>query len=702
MNSNRTLNDGEMRRLCCYAVLKSGYSGSNYLYAHMRLVVSLIYRKGYKKIDAQELVDDFYQSFHYYIGFFPMKEILSLAVKKGYIRKERNRRFYHATDRIGEFAQVEADISNSQAELDELIKSFQQFAVAQGADYTIDTARDIVVAYVKAQKLDHITGHIDVAISDKRVDYLFGRFIYSLRDTAPEMLSYLNNIVTGSILSDCLTYHENITNGRQLGGLTVVLDTAIVFIALGVDIANRTEYYRRLISDLQEKGAKTAIYYHTYDEMDFVLSSAEGWICNANYDPSKASDTTEYFRSVNATKDDVEEFRLMLKSNIEKLGIQFIDAHYEARAYNSVEDEKRIYDKIVNKYKETNCAFNEAAQHYTIERDACSIAKTYLLRDSRTPMNLADAGYIFVTANQTLAMAASEYHRETRNPEKSMPSTVTDTFIGTYLWLSDPVKISEMNEKQILYNAFMAFQPNTILLQKLATTINGMLVAGSITPEQCYALKGDKLVLERLAQKTLGDPDAYTDVTFCDIISEIQQEAEIEGALKEKKKNEIIMEERDKANDAIIQQMMASKRELQSDLVHHLNESLRNAKKELEIQQQRLDEVEVSVKRFKKWLSTFIIVCAVVVALATACAIITNEAIYTITSVVVAIAIWTISAISSKELSPRSIYKWAISKWRLRQCKRRHCSDEEKRLLEEKIDTLKADIAKYEDSALSA
>lgn len=152
----------------------------------------------------------------------------------------------------------------------------------------------------------------------------------------------------------------------------------------------------------------------------------------------------------------------------------------------------------------------------------------------------------------------------------------------------------------------------------------------------------------------------------------------------------------------IIQQMMASKRELQSDLVHHLNESLRNAKKELEIQQQRLDEVEVSVKRFKKRLNTFIIVCAVVVAFATACAIITNEAIYTITSVVVAIAIWTISAISSKELSPRSIYKWAISKWRLRQCKRRHCSDEEKRLLEEKIDTLKADIAKYEDSALSA
>ena len=98
----------------------------------------------------------------------------------------------------------------------------------------------------------------------------------------------------------------------------------------------------------------------------------------------------------------------------------------------------------------------------------------------------------------------------------------------------------------------------------------------------------------------------------------------------------------------------------------------------------------------------FAVICAVVVALATACAIVMNETIYTIICVVLTIIIWTISAISSKELSPRSIYKWAISKWRLRQCKRRHCSDEEKRLIEEKIDKLKADIAKYEDSALSA
>ena len=115
-----------------------------------------------------------------------------------------------------------------------------------------------------------------------------------------------------------------------------------------------------------------------------------------------------------------------------------------------------------------------------------------------------------------------------------------------------------------------------------------------------------------------------------------------------------------------------------------------------------VDEVEGSVNRFRKRLNTFIIVCAVVVTIATAYAIIMNEVIYTITSVVIAIVIWTISAISSKELSPRSIYKWAVNRWRLWQCKRWYCSNEEKRLIEEKIDTLKADIAKHEDSAISA
>lgn len=702
MSREKNLSVEEMRRLCCYAVLKSGYSGSNYLYAHMRLVVSLIFRKGYKKIDAQELVKDFFQEYKYHIDFFPMKEILSLAVKDGYIIKERNRRYYHATDRIGEFAQVEADIASSQTELDELIRLFQQFATEQGVDYTLDTARDIVIAYVKTQKLEHITGHIDAAINDKRIDYLFGRFVFSMREKSPEMLSYLNNVITGSILSECLTYHENITNGRQLNGMTVILDTALVFMALGIDVANRTEYYLRLISDLQNKGAKTAIFYHTYDEMDYVLSSAEDWMCNAYYDPSKASDTTEYFRSINATKADVEEFRLMLKAKIEGLGIQLIEAHYEEKAYKSVENEKLIYEKIVNKYKETNCSFNEVIQHYTIERDASSIAKTYLLRNSRTPMNLADAGYVFVTANQTLAAAASEYHRETGKPEKSMPSTVTDTFIGTYLWLSDPVKISEMNEKQILYNAFMAFQPNTALLHKLATTINGMLDAGDITPEQCYALKGDKLVLEKLSQKTLGDPDAYTDVTFSNIIQDIQQEAEREGALREKEKNEKVLQERKKANDAIIAQIKASGQEMQSNLLRHLKEALKSEEDRLVIQKHHLDEVVKSTNRFRKGIKIAVIVCAAILIGLIIWTVTINEVIYTVISAAVPIIAWAIYAVSSKEPNPKNIPEWIVKKWAMRQCRIKGCSDIEKQLIEEKIDKLKNEIAKYEGSSMSA
>lgn len=702
MSEDKTLSADEMRRLCCYAVLKSGYSGSNYLYAHMRLVVSLIYRKNYTKIDAKVLVKDFEQAYHYYIDFFPMREILSLAVKNGYIKKERNRRYYHATDKIAEFAEIEADISNSQSELEELVTAFQQFAASQGVNYTLDEAGEIVVAYVKTQKLAHISGHIDIAINDKRIDYLFGRFIFSIRERAPEVFSYLNNVVTGSILSDCLTYHENITNCQQLRGLTVILDTALVFMALGIDVANRTEYYLSLISDLQEKGAKTAIFNHTYDEMDYVLSSAENWMCSAYYDPSKASDTTEYFRSINATKAEVEEFRLLLKSKIEKLGICFIDAEYNEKVHKSVENEKQIYETIIEKYKETNCSFNEATQRNTIERDASSIAKTYLLRNSRLPMNLADSGYVFVTANQTLAMAAADYHRGARKPEKSMPSTVTDTFIGTYLWLSDPVKISGMNEKQILYNAFLAFQPNTTLLHKLTITINGMLDDGSITPEQCYALKGDKLVLEKLAQRTLGDPDAYTDVTFSNIIVDIQQEAEKEGALKERRKNEAAMEEQKKESDAKIQRIEAANREMHSDIIRHLNGSLESTEDALNIQQRNLDEVDLSVSKFKTRVNIIVVICIAIVTVSIVITSLLSEIIGTIISVVAPIIAWTISAISSKKINPKSIYEWMVKKYMLNQCKKRHCSTAEKQLLEDKIQTIKAEIEKYEEHSIPA
>lgn len=221
----------ETKRLSCYAVLKVGYTGDNYLIPHMKLVLRLICKQAYNKIQTDVLVDDFFEEYNYRIEFFPMRKILSLAVNQGYIQKSRNSKCYHRTDKLDCFTQFDEELEKSQSNLNALIESFRKYTNSYNAQYTYEQAKDILVAYVNLQKLEHISGHIDIAITDKRVEYLFGKYIHYIKDNEPSTFNYLNNVVVGSVLSDCLIYHEELDDGERLNELTVIFDTSVAFMA---------------------------------------------------------------------------------------------------------------------------------------------------------------------------------------------------------------------------------------------------------------------------------------------------------------------------------------------------------------------------------------------------------------------------------------------------------------------------------------
>lgn len=78
------INESYLRRLSCYAVIKSGYTGNSLLFAHMRLVLALIAKKAYTRIDATVLVNDFPNEYGYGIDYFAMRQILGVvSLKRG-------------------------------------------------------------------------------------------------------------------------------------------------------------------------------------------------------------------------------------------------------------------------------------------------------------------------------------------------------------------------------------------------------------------------------------------------------------------------------------------------------------------------------------------------------------------------------------------------------------------------------------------
>lgn len=629
-----------VRRLSCYAVLNIGFSGENYLLPHLRLVLALIASKKLKNVEARELVKLFKDEYQYTIDFFPMRSILGLAISSGYLEKIHNRRHYRPTSKLAGFTAVSEEISNSERELSELATTFRDFAAHNGVNYSLDEANAIIYSYINTQKLSHISGHIETPDGDKRADYLFGKFVYDIKAHHPHLMEFLTKLVTGSILADCLVFHEQMENGKLLQGVTVVFDTALVFMALGIDEAKRQDHYTQLICSLKEKGARVVMFQHSYNEMQYIILGAADWVENPSYDPLKASETTAYFRSVNASHDEVIEFSTVLKQHIRDAGIEIIDVNHDQSLHSYHEDEARIYSMIVQKYAATNPYFDEEQQKRSMELDAKSISYIYLLRRGQLPMHLADCEYLFITANSSLNKVAADYHRESGKPDRSLPASLTDVFLGTYIWLSDPVKITKMNERLMIANAYLAFQPNSELVSKLSTTVNTLLKRGEISSDSCYALMGNKLVLDKLAEKTLGNPDAYHENTPLEILQEMMEESKQAGASEaEQRFNEW------KQNNAIEQAKQQHELQMKSDmlaadLISMTQAALRSSQSEL----YTMEEKRKKARRHR-------MICKIVIILAAIAWPVLNVAIF--------MFIWKCDAI--KESNGLDLYKLLIA-----------------------------------------
>lgn len=583
----------EIRRICCYAAIKAGYSGKNYLTAHMRLVLALIYKKAYSEVEPARLVEDFKNENLYEIPYFAMVSILGLAVSEGYLQKERTSKRFVPTTRIREFSNVFDDLSKGEYQYQLLVEQFVSYCLECQRPIDRALSEETIITYVEQQKLNHISGHLKFCEADGSIEFLFNKFIYALKQKETPSFEFLCNMVVGSILADCLMYSEEIERNDCLNRLTLILDTSVAFICLDIDTADRGPMYREMLSELTNRGAKLAIFPHTFDEMQVILQGATDWVDSPSYNPALASDTLAYFRDKRVSREYVEAFSIQLKARLLQLGIEIIEVPHDVNSFAHHVDETRLHEMIEERYAQTNPRFDKAAQWNSIHLDAQSIAYTYILRAGLKPTRISDATYVFITKNSSISQVAFDYHNKICDKHRTLPVALTDVFLGTYTWLENPVKIAQINSYQMISEAFLAFQPNDALLEKLVNALDDMEKDGEITPEICYSLKSNRLVSEKLANKTLGNPDAFTVSTAHEIYQEILQEAKESGREEERVRSA-------QEINSIRQQESAEKDTLRTERDKSTRALIDSLNKNLETAQSKLDELNRLEKKAQK------------------------------------------------------------------------------------------------------
>ena len=696
------INESYLRRLSCYAVIKSGYTGNSFLVAHMRLVLALIAKKAYTRIDATVLVHDFPNEYGYSIDYFPMRQILNLAIQQGYLTKQNNRNRYFATNKIQSCRRIEEEITNSKENIRRITSAFIAFSKKYDVEYSEEVTINILLAYVNTQKLHHVAGRIDALVDDKRVDHIFGKFVVFLKEYKQKLFDDLTTLVIGSILADYLTYEEiaddGSIDGSILEGTTFIIDTSVAFMALGLDLADRVEYYKTLVNTLRCKGAHVVVFRHSYDEMQQIILGAADWVDNYKYDPVYASDVAAYFHDRGATREDVLEYSTMLKNKLHAIGIETLDVDYTKENRASQISETRLQQMIVERYKSTNPDFDEEKKKKSIDLDVKSLSLVYLLRNGAAPILISDSKYLFVTANRTLNKVAFEFHQECTKQSKTLPVSVTDVFLGTYLWLSDPIKIVQMNEQRMLANAYLAFQPSPELIAKLSRTVDHLLESGEIDVKTCYTLKSNHYVMERLAEKTLGDPDAYDETTPLDILKDVREEGKKEGIEESSRKHKIELAVQKEEKDKIIAATRDNNMELVNELLNTVKIAVDEKEKALATCRNRL-KIAGIIKLIIKVIIA-LVYCGFIGALVYGIfrlAVISQSK--PINYLDIVLAVWPVFAqaiisliswFAVKEFNPWAVLKTLVENCYVSLCRKLNCSEIDIQVINDEIEQLNA------------
>lgn len=519
----------------------------DYIDNFLPFLATLMVRKKYESIEENaeqinKLANDFEQEFGLIIPYHPMITILNRARKRRLIKKQEHK--FVPTEKIFEY-DFSGKTQVQERKHEELIKSFINFCKDEyNQRLNREEAEKILIGFLKQHDLEILFAAYDksalpeIKLSKSNI-FLFNKFVESIHTQQQKLFRVLLDIVIGHILASIVLYgHEFAKFSKpRLKDLSLYLDTRLVLRLLGIERREIQFAYSKFLAELKTQGVNLFVFQHTYEEIMGILQSCLRWIENTDYDSSKASPALRYFRGESRKRSDVQIFINRLDKTLDEYSIERIDTPDPNVNRRYQIDEERLQQIIIEMYETHNPDFTILeGKDYTIQRDIQSIAAVYKLRKATRPQNIKQAEHIFITTNSALAYASMNFGKEEYGQGFYIPACVTDIFIGTLVWLKDPHKVVEINERRIIAEIYAALQPSEALLKRYLAEVEKLRNDKRITEDDYILLRDSQVARELLAEETLGDPDRYMPKTPVEILNRIRKEA-YDKYIREKKEH---------------------------------------------------------------------------------------------------------------------------------------------------------------------
>ena len=540
------------RTLFSLAIIRTNWElfRKDYIENFVPLFASLIKQRNYSEISIEKLDvirEDFKNEYGLFIPSNPTITILNRLSKKNLITKDHGK-FIPVKENIDKI-DITPKSNQITREFEHVIHSIQEFIKAKhNLEVEQNDIEGALICYLRKHDLDLLfaaerNSLLPKINPNKKLKFLINEFIGNAFRAEPQLFKFIVNLSIGHALSSTILFNDFNQYAGKFKKLSLFLDTPFIFNLLGINGIHKKSLAEELVSILKNEGVKIYILEITNKEVTSNLEEALKLLEKGKKDPTKGPLTFRACLDNGFNENDVEQMLLGLPEIFSKLGIGHDDvpSYDEFREFQI--DEEKLYNTIIEAYgldkpkpecnPEDDNSSDEKDEkedkiNNTIFRDVQVLSGVYRYRLGNNPKTLKDCKYLFITTNSSLAYASRKFERFENGKKYSLPTCLTDVFLGTLIWLHSPAQVETFSEKKIITDCYAALKPDEKIIAKYLDDVEKLKDKGEISQDNYILLRTHRAAINILENKTLGDINEFKPDTTEEILAELLKQIKSE------------------------------------------------------------------------------------------------------------------------------------------------------------------------------
>ena len=505
-----------------YALAKASWLEDDFVSSFVPLVAHLINKNGYTTIDAAVFACDFEKEYGIVLPSQPAIKLLSILQKKDLIKFDESIRLWKPNVvKLCDF-DLTAKKNSLQNGIEKVIIEFVNYGKnISNENLSEEEAKNFLYSFIQINSAKILNGEIDDFKSSFKNRNMVASFIFYVKESKPELFEIVKQITIGRLLVDALTMTELEENSNDFNNSIVYIDTRFFLYLIGFYGEYRENASMDLIDKLILKNVHLYIFKHTYDEVHYILSGCAKWIDSPSYDPEKASSALRYLKSCGEDKKYVESLIASIQTKLQRFKITIDNNSWISNDYSLQIDRKELADIIKECYKNNDIIITDRVEE-TITYDVDSIEAIYYHRKGAEAYNINDKNIFLLTTNRNLVFACKKYHNKyfTKN---TIPATISDIFLGTFIWARSGIKCCEnIVSEELIADCYSAMEPTQYAINKFCSHVLELQKRGDITDAEVIALKCYGLQTQAI-KPFLSEPNEFDYKDINDVIEEIRQ-----------------------------------------------------------------------------------------------------------------------------------------------------------------------------------